>query len=69
MCWQKQKEVIKCGYRNNYERRNVMSNTKMNKIKEIVGACEKMNEADLSFILGYATGIAIKCESIKVKSN
>lgn len=44
-----------------------MSNTKLNKIKEIVGVCEKINESDLNFILGYATGIAIKGESVKRK--
>ena len=44
-----------------------MSNTKIDKIKEILEVCEKVNEAVLNFILGYASGIAIKGESVKRK--
>lgn len=41
-----------------------MKGGKISKIKEILDVCEKINEADLNFILGYASGIAVK-ESIK----
>lgn len=44
-----------------------MRKTKFEKIKEILKVCENVNESDLNFILGYASGIAIKSESIKRK--
>ena len=39
-------------------------NGKITKIKEILNVCEKVKETDLNFILGYASGIALK-ESIE----
>lgn len=41
-----------------------MSDKRIAKIREILDVCEKINEPDLNFILGYASGIAVK-ESIK----
>lgn len=42
-----------------------MKNGKLAKIKEILDVCEKIDELDLNFILGYATGIAIKGEGAR----
>lgn len=44
-----------------------MTNTKMNKIKEIIGVCENINEVDLYYILAYASGIALKSKNTKEK--
>ncbi len=44
-----------------------MIDKKVDKIKEIISACEKVSDIDLMQIRAYANGIAAKCESIKIK--
>jgi len=46
-----------------------MNNKKNEKIKEIIDTCEKVSEIDLMQIIAYASGIAAKCESLKIERN
>lgn len=40
-----------------------MNDKKIKKIKEIIDACEKVNDSDLNFILGYVSGIVVKAKA------
>ncbi len=40
-------------------------NTKIEKVKELISICKKLDEGDLKYIIGCATGIAMKSEGEK----
>lgn len=42
-----------------------MKNTRVKKIEELVSICKKVDESDLKYIIGCASGIAMKSGGVK----
>lgn len=45
-----------------------MINTKIKKIKEIIGACQNLKEEDLKYVLAYTSGVALNSVDNKEKN-